>query len=133
MPARIEVQVKAGVTAAWVGKVATKASQAAGRGQAELSVVFVGAARIKALNAYRGKKVPTDILSFPAERPEDLGDIFICPPEARRKAAERGLTYKEYLALLVVHGVLHLAGYDHRTAKESSVMEAMEKKILESL
>ncbi len=131
MPVRVEGAAKAGVSSAWVNGVALRAAKAAGRPQAEMAVVFVGPERIRALNRYRGRDTATDILSFPAETAADLGDIFICPGAAKRKASERGLRYREYLELLVVHGVLHLAGLDHETAAQAKKMEKLEKKILD--
>jgi probable rRNA maturation factor len=130
MPVCVKAASEAGVGAGWVAKIAGRAAAAARRQKAELAVVFVTAARIKDLNRYRGKEAPTDILSFPAETKADLGDIFICPSVARMKAAERGAGYREYLELLIVHGTLHLAGYDHGTSAAARKMERLENKIL---
>lgn len=79
---------------------------------------------------YRGKDKPTDVLSFALAEKGELGDIFIAPSVAVAKAVKRGQDYKSYLALLIVHSVLHLGGYDHRTKKEADAMARMEKKIL---
>jgi len=133
MPVRVQGAKGAGTSAAWVSSIVNSAAKAIRRPRAELAVVFVGSARMRSLHRYRRRKGATDILSFSAETAFDLGDVFICPAVAKRKAAERGLGYRDYLKLLIVHGVLHLAGYDHETEKERSRMERLEKKILKPL
>jgi len=109
----------------------------------ECNLLFVDEAAIQALNAdHRDKDRPTDVLSFPldgadAAGPDDLiGDIVICPSIAAANAVEhvgqdhhRG-TLDDELALLVVHGVLHLLGYDHMQDDEAEVMEALEQQLL---
>jgi len=103
------------------------------RSNDDIAVVFVGKAKIKALNKrYRAIDKVTDVLSFPAGEKGDLGDIFIAPAVARARAAARGSSYKDHLALLIVHSVLHLAGYDHHAEADSRAMAKMEKKILSS-
>lgn len=83
---------------------------------------------------YRQKDYPTDVLSFPfnEEVPEEgfyLGDIFICYPVAEEQAKENGITLEEELFTLMLHGVLHLAGYDHET--DSGEMKELQEKLLE--
>lgn len=72
-------------------------------------------------NKYLNKDYPTDVLSFPfnEELPEGyyLGDIFICYPAAEEQAQERNITTREELLTLMIHGLLHLSGYDHETDK----------------
>jgi len=72
-------------------------------------------------NKYRKKDYPTDVLSFPfnEELPEGyyLGDIFICYPVAKEQAQEQHITIEEELLTLMIHGILHLSGYDHETDK----------------
>ena len=99
---------------------------------------------------FRGKRKPTDVLSFPAEalnsngrngrhRPAKrasgnyLGDIAISPAAARRNARRYGRTLDEELRVLMLHGVLHLLGYDHESEAEAEVMEAKERGILAAL
>jgi probable rRNA maturation factor len=84
---------------------------------------------------YRGKAGPTNVLSFPASaNPENhLGDIALAHGVCAREAAEQGKSLEQHLAHLVVHGVLHLLGYDHETDGEAEAMEALERSILESL
>ena len=85
---------------------------------------------------YREKDYPTDVLSFPfnEEVPEEgfyLGDIFICFPIAEEQAKENGITLEEELFTLMLHGILHLAGYDHET--DSGEMKELQEKLLEKL
>lgn len=78
-----------------------------------LSVVFVNSVRIKELNKkYRKKNKPTDILSFEGDR-DCLGEMAICLSEVKRNAKQIKLNFKKELALVLIHGILHLLGYDH--------------------
>lgn len=83
---------------------------------------------------YRHKDAPTNVLSFPAgvEVPDALvwGDVVVCAPVVAREAAQQGKHYSDHFAHMVVHGVLHLLGYDHQSAEEAAVMEPMEIRIL---
>lgn len=108
----------------------------------ELSINLVGEDRIKALNKkYLNKNRTTDVLSFPIGgkvgiKPVDngiiaLGDIFICLPVAKRYALKEGVGLNSKLALLAVHGLLHLLGYDHeKSKKEADKMYELQEKIL---
>lgn len=85
---------------------------------------------------YLQKDYPTDVLSFPfnEEVPEEgfyLGDIFVCFPIAEEQAKENGLTLAEELLTLMVHGILHLAGYDHET--DAGEMEKLQEQLLEKI
>ncbi len=88
------------------------------------------------LNAsYRGKYTPTNVLSFPAELPPGpwepvLGDIVICPEVVEQEAEDQGKSLEAHWAHLVVHGVLHLLGYDHLETSEAEIMEDLERRIL---
>ncbi|HEX8581809.1 MAG TPA: rRNA maturation RNase YbeY, partial [Acidimicrobiales bacterium] len=66
----------------------------------------------------------------PADAPILLGDVVICPAVARRNAGEHGVTYEDELALLVVHGVLHVLGQDHAEPEEAAAMQAEERDLL---
>ena len=102
----------------------------------EVSVSFVDDAVIAELNEkYRGKQGPTDVLSFECDgcgdgpdAPEDgvfeLGDVIIAPDVAERQTAEFATTFEEEISLLLVHGLLHLCGYDHVVDEEAQFMEA---------
>ncbi|VAW76907.1 Metal-dependent hydrolase YbeY, involved in rRNA and/or ribosome maturation and assembly [hydrothermal vent metagenome] len=87
---------------------------------------------------YRNMDRPTNVLSFAFEVPpgaesNHLGDLVICTPVVMREAQEQGKTVSEHLAHLVVHGVLHLCGFDHQTNDEAELMELREKTILQRL
>lgn len=105
----------------------------------EISVSLVTIEEIAELNeTYRHKVGPTDVLSFPcddawenADEPEImLGDIMIAPEVCAKQAPEYGNTFEEEMSLLLVHGCLHLLGYDHIIDEEAEVMEAHERSIL---
>lgn len=105
----------------------------------ELSVLLVDAEEMHGLNMkYRGVDAPTDVLSFgcddpcPVEgdEPITLGDIIIAPQVAERQAEELGTTIEQELNLLLVHGVLHLLGYDHEADDEAEAMQGREAAIL---
>lgn len=82
-----------------------------------LSVVFVGDARMRTLNrTHRGKDTVTDILSFPLSK--DFGEIFINQKTAVKKASTFGLTPKQYIAYMFIHGLLHLKGMEHGRTME---------------
>ncbi len=104
-------------------------------GAAEVTVRFVDAEEGRALNAqYRGKDYATNVLTFPyAREPALSGDLVLCLPVVLREAAEQGKTAGAHFAHLVVHGMLHLQGYDHETGAEARIMEQMERDILDRL
>jgi probable rRNA maturation factor len=94
---------------------------------------FVGAAEGQALNRdYRGKDYATNVLSFVYETaPAASGDLVVCLPVVKREARAQGKPLKAHLAHLVVHGMLHLQGYDHETGPRAAArMEAREREIL---
>lgn len=97
------------------------------------SVNFVSQEEIHKLNkTYRDVDSPTDVLSFESDIDGDLGDIFICIEVAEENAKKFNTTIENELRLLVVHGCLHLCGYDHISEDEASVMEAREEEILDA-
>lgn len=105
---------------------------------AELAVVLADDAMVRDLNRrFRGKDAPTNVLSFPAADPAiadgPLGDVILARETCRREAAEQGKPLDHHLAHLVVHGVLHLVGYDHEADDEAERMEAAERAILRGL
>ena len=108
--------------------------------KAELSVALIGNGEMRKLNArYRKKDYPTDVLSFPAvqDMPDGvrlLGDVIISVDKAKEQAKERGRSLDEEMTTLLIHGVLHLLGYDHeRSAKDARIMGRLEKKIYRAL
>ena len=116
------------------------ASAAAADRNATLVIRLVDAAESEALNQrYRGKAKPTNVLSFPAELPAvvlrelaqpPLGDLVICVPLVEAEAQAQGKAVAHHWAHLVMHGVLHLRGFDHETDQEAGHMEALERELL---
>ena len=112
-----------------------------GHSASELSVVLVGDAVMRRLNRdYRGKDRPTDVLAFSllegtgAGVSEAIGDVVISTATAARQARENGLTLREEVDRLLVHGILHLVGYDHeRSAAEARKMRRKERVCLKAL
>lgn len=102
---------------------------------ARITVRFVGRREGRTLNAlYRGKDYPTNVLTFVYDGDEALaGDIVLCAPVLRHEARAQGKTLARHCAHLVVHGMLHLQGFDHTTARSARTMEARETAILASL
>jgi probable rRNA maturation factor len=112
---------------------------------ADLSVVIVGPEESQALNLeFRAKDKPTNVLSFPFEMPEELigldddmanllGDLIICAPVVEREAKEQNKPLEHHWAHMVVHGCLHLLGYDHIKDDEAEIMENLERTILQRL
>lgn len=103
---------------------------------AELSLAFVANGEIAKLNQkYRNQPKPTDVLSFPADnifsgRERLLGDVVISVDRAKEQAKAGGWTLNEEIDRLLIHGILHLLGYDHEgSKKEARVMRALERKI----
>jgi probable rRNA maturation factor len=138
----ISVEVQHATVRQWVpedGKFLQWASAAAKREDAELVIRIVDETESAELNEhYRHKAGPTNILSFPFEVPEGvpnqlLGDLVICAAVVEREAREQGKTLEAHWAHMVVHGVLHLQGYDHISESDAAVMEAEEIAILNDL
>lgn len=105
---------------------------------AELSIVVTDDATIQSLNRrYRDQDSPTDVLSFgcdpdgtfvtPPESPRQLGEVVISYPTAERQAAEHGVAAADELEHLLIHGILHLLGFDHAAAAEARTMRAREE------
>jgi probable rRNA maturation factor len=125
------------------------------RGLAEVSLIFADEPTIADLNQqFMGKEGPTDVLSFPIddepepsgrvpdaggsgpgepplpEIPQLIGDIVLCPAVAARNAVDHEVSFDDEVALLIVHGVLHLLGWDHMIDEEAERMEARERELL---
>lgn len=110
----------------------------------EVSLSFVDDDEIKSLNLqYRGIDSPTDVLSFECDGIDDcfpnienqpiyLGDIVISVPTAQRQASENKHSLGEELEMLIIHGMLHLCGYDHIKDSDAAIMEPLQDKILAS-
>lgn len=107
----------------------------------EVNLNVVGDLEIKTLNhEYRGKDKPTNVLSFPAYDPSDiypaeipipLGDIIISHETIRREAAEQDKNPDQHFTHMIIHGLLHLVGYDHENEQDAEKMESLEISILE--
>ena len=141
MPVEI-VRKKAGGTFSnrELKRIAIKILELVGQSQAELSVALINNREMRKLNAkYRQKDYPTDVLSFPAAnglpmKVRLLGDVIISVEKAEEQAKERGRTVNEETVTLLIHGVLHLLGYDHeRSAKDARIMGGLEKKLYRTL
>ncbi|MCE9686280.1 MULTISPECIES: rRNA maturation RNase YbeY [Shewanella] len=107
--------------------------------EAELTIRLVDAAESQSLNhSYRGKDKPTNVLSFPFEAPPEielplLGDLVICVEVVENEALEQAKPLEAHWAHMVVHGCLHLLGYDHIEDAEAEEMESLETQLIESL
>jgi probable rRNA maturation factor len=138
---QVDVQRRVKAWAPCRGDIATWAGMAIGRRAAggELGVRVVGSAESRRLNArYRGKDKPTNVLSFPpAPLPggdlRPLGDLVICAQVVRSEARRQGKLLEAHWAHLVVHGALHLIGYDHEREAEAKRMERREVAVLRRL
>ena len=110
-----------------------------------VSLVLIDEIQMAELNeAHMGKHGPTDVLSFPIETstpgvpptrssggpPIELGDVFIAPSVVRHNAAQHETPFEDELSLMVVHGLLHLLGWDHEVEDEATRMEARESELL---
>ena len=118
----------------WVNCVTTRLDETV-----ELTVRIVGADESRQLNhRYRGKDQPTNVLSFPFEVPEGielnlLGDLVICAPVVAREADEQQKPLHHHWAHMVIHGTLHLLGYDHIDDADATEMETLETRLLAQL
>ena len=108
-------------------------------GDAEITVRIVDSEESRELNSqYRGRDCPTNVLSFPYEYPEGfpepeerlLGDLVICKPVVEREAQEQHKELSHHYAHMVVHGCLHLLGFDHITDDEAEEMEGIERRVM---
>ena len=105
----------------------------------EITIRIVDADESRQLNhTYRNKDKPTNVLSFPFEGPEDiplalLGDLVICAPVVAQESQEQQKTEQAHWAHMVIHGTLHLLGFDHIEADDAAEMEALEVQILAKL
>lgn len=112
-------------------------------GAAALTVRITDEAESRKLNkAYRGKDKPTNVLSFPFEAPEGvpadeigntIGDLVICASIVEQEAVDQNKTPAAHWAHMVVHGVLHLRGFDHEEKAEAELMENKEREVLDGL
>jgi len=124
-----------------VERAAAMAADELGLSSAEVCVALSNDAQVAELNgSYRGKPSPTNVLSFPAVpllprdgEPRFLGDIVLALETLQREAADLGVPLAHHMQHLVVHGLLHLLGYDHNADEEAKEMEGLEVRILARL
>jgi probable rRNA maturation factor len=108
-------------------------------GEVELTIRVVEIAESQQLNlTYRGKDKPTNVLSFPFEAPPEvelplLGDLVICAAVVEQEASEQNKPLNAHWAHMVIHGCLHLLGYDHIIDEEADEMESLETQLVEGL
>ena len=118
-------------TEGWSG-FATKTLAAIGKSDSSATIAFVSNNRIRQLNRqFRGIDKATDVLSFPAGEPNNLGDIAVSVETAEAQAKENGLSLDDEIAQLILHGLLHLSGYDHET--DNGEMNRLELKLRKQL
>ena len=121
----------------WVDAALSRATE--NNQERELTIRIVDENESQSLNKqYRGKDKPTNVLSFPFEAPAQIeldliGDLVICAPIVEKEAKEQEKPELAHWAHMVVHGTLHLLGYDHINDREADEMEALEVNILKSL
>ena len=134
----VEINQRAGgkISKKRVDKIVEQTLRAVGVKKAEISIAFVGDAEMKRLNKeWRGKNCVTDVLSFIYEVKPLVGEIIICLAQAARQVGKDGRSdVAEEVKMLLVHGLLHLAGYDHeKSLKEAKEMEALQFQLVSSL
>ena len=120
-------------TKAWE-KFAVRAAEAIGSPESSATIAFVSDRTIRELNRkFRGLDKPTDVLSFPAEEGDgtNLGDIAISVETAATQAKENGLTFNAEVSQLILHGLLHLSGYDHEA--DNGEMNRLELRLRKKL
>ncbi|AUJ69135.1 MULTISPECIES: rRNA maturation RNase YbeY [Pseudoalteromonas] len=109
------------------------------REEAELTIRIADEHESQELNSqYRGKDKPTNVLSFPFDAPPGIelpliGDLIICPQVVYQESIEQEKTFHDHFAHMVIHGCLHLLGFDHINEQDAVEMETIEKQILASL
>jgi len=101
----------------------------------ELTLVFLDPKEAKANNKqFRGKDYATDVLSFEGMSPDSLGELIMCPQVLQKQAKEHGLKYQEELGYMILHGILHLLGYDHETSpKDAEKMFGVQDEVFAKL
>jgi probable rRNA maturation factor len=115
-------------------KAAKLALERGGCSHGTFTLLLADDAKLQSLNmTFRAKDKPTNVLSFPADREDYLGDVAMAYGVTRKEAREQKKSFSDHATHLTVHGVLHLLGYDHETAKAAKIMEPLEVEILSEL
>ena len=143
MPYQIDIEINSASThipdAGKIEQWISVALQQCSLPDAEVSVYIVDEPESQELNfQYRGKNKPTNVLSFPADIPEEvgislLGDLVVCAPVVEQEAQEQHKELDAHWAHMVIHGTLHLLGYDHIDDEEAEEMEALETELVTQL
>lgn len=121
----------AGILHARVEKIVGKILRHLKSQNASVAVHLIGDARMRTLNrVHRGSDWSTDVLSFPIREKEDWGDIFLSIPYLHRQAKRFGVPFEEEFRRMLIHGLLHLAGYDHETKKQARRMFRLQESLL---
>jgi probable rRNA maturation factor len=143
----VEEEFRGAVDGAWAKRIARQVLEAEGVAPPyEVSLVFTDSEMVQRLNRdYRGVDEPTDVLAFymlpqkqqdpsfalPPDGVTRLGEVIISYPQAMAQAREQGHSVEKELALLIIHGILHLLGYDHEEPDEEHKMRARERELLD--
>ncbi len=144
---QIEQEFQSCINEEWARTIARKVLKVEGiTPPYEMSLVFTDSETVQKLNRdYRGVDEPTDVLAFymlpqhgadsdfvsPPDDITHLGEVIISYPKAVEQAEEQGHSTEQELTLLIIHGILHLLGYDHEKSEEEAKMRAREKELLE--
>jgi len=145
----VKEEFRGSVDEDWAGRIAQQTLKAEGVAPPyEVSLLFTDSETVQRLNRdYRGVDEATDVLAFSMLPPEEgdssfvlppdgvthLGEVIVCYPRAVEQAQEEGHSVDKELALLIIHGILHLLGYDHTQPEEEAKMRAREKELLEQI
>lgn len=121
------------INEALLHKVASRVLQKEKKANANLSIALVGSKKAEELNKkYRNKDKVANVLSFP--EPElGLGEVVLCPQQIRKDAKKYDMIFEKALSWMLIHGILHLLGYDHETGKDATKMEQKENQYLTQL
>lgn len=128
-----------GVTKTHIQDVVARTLAHIGNTGVDVSIHTVGKQRIRTLNRlFRGIDRPTDVLSFPAnDVPQnndiDAGDVFVCPEYIQKQAKRFEVSFQEEFDRMLIHGILHLRGYDHVTKKQAKRMFAIQEHLCEQV
>jgi probable rRNA maturation factor len=122
---------RAGISHARVENIVGKTLRHLRSSKVSVAVHLIGDARMRRMNrVHRGSDRPTDVLSFPMREKEDWGDIFLSIPYVRRQAKRFDVPFEEEFRRMLIHGLLHLAGFDHDTKSQARRMFRLQESLL---
>lgn len=122
--------------ASLIKKIAGETAKLDKRLRGKILIGIIGESEIKNINKkWRGQNRPTDVLSFAWQEDKtfaggELGEIFLCWPQIKKQAKERGILAKEEFVRILAHGLLHLIGYDHAVKKDEKKMFALQERVV---